>query len=210
MPAPRRSTGRPGLLTAGVLLSAAGAVTCLAKAGRFVASAPGSGPAELWSLAMAALGIAGLAAAAGARRSPGPAGLVMGMAGALALVLDLAGLSTAPRMLAGVVLLGAGALTAGSTATPAGGPRPVPAWARVAVGVGLAAHGAVGVLLLPLGLVAPGWAVLFLYLVWGGLLVVALRARERRPLVVSLAPLAAAAVAAATLAVGGSVLGWTA
>jgi hypothetical protein len=197
---------------AGAALAAAGALTCLAKTALFLASAPNSGPVAIWSSVMGVLGSAGLAAAAGAWWRPGLAAVGMGAVGTLVILLDLAGLSGPPRLLGGVALLAGGALTAGQVASPAAGKEQAggtKGLARVAVWVGLVAHAAVGVLLLPLGLVAPGWAVLLLYLVWGVLLVAALRARGERPWLVPATPLVALGVAVATLTLGASLLGWT-
>jgi hypothetical protein len=61
---------------------------------------------------------------------------------------------------------------------------------------------------LPLGLVAPPWAVIALLAAWAALLALAVRQR-RRPLVVLTAPAATAALAAGLLYVGGTFLGWT-
>jgi hypothetical protein len=66
----------------------------------------------------------------------------------------------------------------------------------------------VGLFLLPLGLVAPPWAVIALLTAWAALLAVAVRQRGR-PLLVFIAPAATAALAAGLLYVGGTFLGWT-
>jgi hypothetical protein len=79
----------------------------------------------------------------------------------------------------------------------------------VGVGVGAVAHGAVGLALVPLGLVAPAWAVLVLLVVWAALLAVAVRRRAGCPLLFLAAPLATAAITAATLYLGGTYLHWT-
>jgi hypothetical protein len=78
----------------------------------------------------------------------------------------------------------------------------------VAAAVGLLALMLDFLFLLPLGLVAPPWAVIALLAAWAALLALAVRQR-RRPLVVLTAPAATAALAAGLLYVGGTFLGWT-
>jgi hypothetical protein len=80
--------------------------------------------------------------------------------------------------------------------------------ASVAAAVGLLALMLDFLFLLPLGLVAPPWAVIALLAAWAALLALAVRQR-RRPLVVLTAPAATAALAAGLLYVGGTFLGWT-
>ncbi len=88
--------------------------------------------------------------------------------------------------------------------------RPHPRWA-VAVGwLAVVLHGAVGFLYLLSGLVAPGYGVLFLWALWGALLVVVLRLRTRRPLWTPALPVVAAVLWQAVLLFGGAVLGWQA
>lgn len=60
------------------------------------------------------------------------------------------------------------------------------------------------------GLVAPLWAIVALLIVWGSLAALALRWFTRRPWLVLLLPVVAAAVWFATLALGERVLGWQA
>jgi hypothetical protein len=55
--------------------------------------------------------------------------------------------------------------------------------------IGLAFHGLLGVLYLLSGLLAPIWAVLFLWTLWTGLLAVAIHQRTRRPAVVAVIPI---------------------
>jgi len=55
--------------------------------------------------------------------------------------------------------------------------------------IGLALHGLLGVLYLLSGLLAPVWAVFFLWTLWTGLLAVAIHQRTRRQVVVALIPI---------------------
>lgn len=54
--------------------------------------------------------------------------------------------------------------------------------------IGLALHGLLGVLYLLSGLLAPVWAVIFLWTLWTGLLAVAIYQRTRRQGVVAVIP----------------------
>ncbi len=77
--------------------------------------------------------------------------------------------------------------------------------------IGLVAHVAVGVFLyLPLGLLAPGWAIVLLNAVWAALLVTAIRIYRLAPAKVLLMPAIAIAVWFVTLQVGERFLGWSA
>lgn len=60
------------------------------------------------------------------------------------------------------------------------------------------------------GLVAPLWAIVVLLLVWAALAVLSLRWFTRRPWVVLVLPLIAAAFWFATITLGEQVLGWQA
>ena len=60
------------------------------------------------------------------------------------------------------------------------------------------------------GLLAPGWAVALLLIIWLALLIVAIRLlRRRRPLLVLLTPVAAYLIWLAALTAGEKWLGWT-
>jgi hypothetical protein len=192
----------PWLLAAAGLAGAGGAAL-LVKAGLAVAEG-----LLAWSAVIALTGLAGLAAALLTRSRPGRAAASMAAVGVLALIDDLAGASVPPRVLPGAILLAAAAAVAGGDAPPPG--RRVPPLAGMVAWAGLAAHGLVGVVLLPLGLVAPWWAVLALLVVWALLLALALRLRRRRPWLVPFLPATMAAIAAGVLYLGSSVLGWTA
>jgi hypothetical protein len=150
------------------------------------------------------LGVLGLAAALAGWSQPGRGALVAAAVGLVALVLDFVGLSGPPRVIPGAALLAGAAVTVGSSRPAA---RLAPP-ASVAAAVGLAAHALVGLLLLPLGLVAPPLAVIALLVAWAVLLALAVRQRGR-PLVVLTAPAATATLAAGLLYVGGTFLGWT-
>jgi hypothetical protein len=150
------------------------------------------------------LGALGIAAALGGRSRPQQVAPVAVAVGLLALVLDFLGLSGPPRVMPGAVLLAGAAVVSGSS-------RPavrLPPLAWVVAAAGLVAHALVGLLLLPLGLVAPPWAVIALLAAWAALLAVAVRQRGR-PLLVLVAPATSAALAAGLLYVGGAFLGWT-
>jgi hypothetical protein len=165
--------------------------------------AVGSRPAW-YSIPGLVLGALALAAAFGGRSRPERGASVAAAVGLLALVLDFLGLSGPPRVIPGAALLAGAAVASGSS-------RPgvrLPPLASVVAAVGLAAQALVGLLLLPLGLVAPPWAVIALLAAWAALLALAVRQR-RRPLVVLTAPAATAALAAGLLYVGGTFLGWT-
>jgi hypothetical protein len=192
----------PRLLVAAGLAGAGGAALLL-KAGLAVAEG-----LVAWSVVIALTGLVGLAAALLTRSRSGRAAASMAAVGVLALIDDLAGASVPPRVLPGAILLVAAAVVAGDDASAAG--RRVPPLARVVAWAGLVAHAVVGVVLLPVGLVATWWAVLALLVVWALLLALALRVRRRRPWLIAAFPTAMAAIAAGVLDLGGTVLGWTA
>jgi hypothetical protein len=75
--------------------------------------------------------------------------------------------------------------------------------------VALVAHLAIGVPLLSLGLVAPLWAIVIFWLLWGFMLWVLLRLRRRRPLLTLPVPIVTAAAVIGGLTLGGELLGWT-
>jgi hypothetical protein len=163
------------------------------------------GPRPVWhTIPGMVLGVLGLAAALAGWSQPGRGALVAAAVGLVALVLDFVGLSGPPRVIPGAALLAGAAVTVGSSRPAA---RLAPP-ASVAAAVGLAAHALVGLLLLPLGLVAPPLAVIALLVAWAVLLALAVRQRGR-PLVVLTAPAATATLAAGLLYVGGTFLGWT-
>ena len=83
--------------------------------------------------------------------------------------------------------------------------------ARVVGWIGVVLHLAVGVLPYAVsGLVAPVWAYPVLYVLWGALLVVAVRAARRSSPWALVVPVVAVAVWLAVISFGGAVLGWTA
>ena len=197
-PAPGSSQGWSA---AGTTLVVAGSAGLLGGNAWWLAI--GSRPAW-YSIPGLVLGALGLAAALGGRSRPERGASVAAAVGLLALVLDFLGLSGPPRVIPGAALL-AGAAVASRSSRP--GAR-LPPLASMVAAVGLAAHALVGLFLLPLGLVAPPWAVIALLAAWAALLALAVRQR-RRPLVVLTAPAATAALAAGLLYVGGTFLGWT-
>lgn len=190
-------------LGVGIGLYVLGSVVLLAGNGWLLAAELPE--ATAW-LAVPGLAMGGWSLAVGLRlrSAPGRAAAAGGL-GVAVLVLDLFGLSGPPRLIPGALLLAGAAVVAGSRGT-AGGRLPVPA--LVAVAVGAVGHAAVGLAILPLGLVAPAWAVLLLLVAWAALLAVAVRRRRSRPLLFLAAPVAAAALAAGTMYLGGTHLHW--
>ena len=195
--------GRPWL-GAGIGLYLLGSAALLA--GNALVLAAGLPEAAAW-LAVPGLVAGGVSLAVGLRLWSAPRWAAAAAAlGVLVLVLDLAGLSGPPRFIPGALLLAGAAVVAGSR-RPAG--RRLPPLSLVAVVAGAVAHAAVGLAIVPLGLVVPGWAVLLLLVVWAALLAVAVRQRGTRPLLFLAAPLATAAIAAGVLYLGGTYLHWT-
>jgi hypothetical protein len=170
----------PRLLVAAGLAGAGGAALLL-KAGLAVAEG-----LVAWSVVIALTGLVGLAAALLRRSRSGRAAASMAAVGVLALIDDLAGASVPPRVLPSAILLVAAAVVAGDDASAAG--RRVPPLARVVAWAGLAAHAVVGVVLLPVGLVAPWWAVLALLVVWALLLALAAAGAAQAPMARSRLP----------------------
>ncbi|GAA0797245.1 hypothetical protein [Spirilliplanes yamanashiensis] len=88
-------------------------------------------------------------------------------------------------------------------------PERAPWWARVIGWLGLVLHLALLFWYVASGLVAPGWAVLTLLVIWAALLVVAVRLRRRRPLLVPLVPVVGFLVWIGAITAGETWLGWT-
>jgi hypothetical protein len=88
-----------------------------------------------------------------------------------------------------------------------GSPSP---WARAAGWLGVIGHAALFFWYAASGLVAPGWAVAALLVLWAALFVVAILLRRRRPALTPLVPLAAVALWFLVVSAGGAWLGWTA
>jgi Flp pilus assembly protein TadB len=84
-----------------------------------------------------------------------------------------------------------------------------PWWVRLVGWLGLVAHLVLLFWYVASGLLAPGWAVLLLLLIWAALLVLALRLRRRRPLLTPLVPLVGLAVWFFGISAGEAWLGWT-
>jgi hypothetical protein len=82
--------------------------------------------------------------------------------------------------------------------------------ARVVGWLGLVGHAAIFFWYAASGLVAPGWAVAVLLLLWLALLVVGVWLRRNRPLLTPLVPVAAVALWFAVIAAGDAWLNWTA
>ncbi|GAC1325454.1 MAG: hypothetical protein NVSMB13_08630 [Mycobacteriales bacterium] len=86
--------------------------------------------------------------------------------------------------------------------------RRSPWWAQAVGWAGVALHIPVGFLYLGSGLIAPGYALLPLWALWAGLLVLAVRLLLRRPLLTPLVPVVAVALWAVVMAIGSQLLGW--
>lgn len=80
----------------------------------------------------------------------------------------------------------------------------------VAAVVAAAAQLIAGYLYLVSGLIAPGWAVIGLLVVWLALTVIGVRLALRRSYRVLLVPIVAATIWVITMWAGGALLGWTA
>jgi hypothetical protein len=78
------------------------------------------------------------------------------------------------------------------------------------LGLAVLGHLAIAPFYIGSGLVAPGWAVVSLYVVWLLLLVVLVLVWRRRPPAALLVPLGAAALVFAVITLGEQLLGWTA
>ncbi|MBD0292826.1 MAG: hypothetical protein ICV70_04525 [Jiangellaceae bacterium] len=167
-----------------------------------------SAGAEFGWIPLALLVLAGVAAIAGGATSlqkPAVGGLVLVGAGVLALALDAFGPSPPPRILPALVMWLAAAFALGAVpTTPAASP-----WAKAAVALGIAVHVVLAWPLAAFGLVVPLWALFLILLVWGSLLVVALRVRGERPWLVLAAPLLALGFALGTAILGSELFGWT-
>lgn len=85
-----------------------------------------------------------------------------------------------------------------------------PLWARIVGWLGLAGHAFLFFWYGSSGLVAPLWALIALMVVWGALLVLAIRLLRTRPVLVPLVPVAALVIWFAALSAGDAWLGWTA
>lgn len=173
----------------GVVLG--GVIAGLIELAKGVGGLPSCGGAGLLVGPLALVG-----AALAWRQSRGAVAPLLG-AGVAAVAVDVLCTPPPPHMLPGIALMVAGAF---AWEGPGGS---ILAW------IGLALHVLVGVPFLAVGLVAPWYGVLVMWICWVLLLVVALRLRSRRPWVTLAAPFAAAAVFLGTLWLGGTYLGWT-
>jgi hypothetical protein len=95
------------------------------------------------------------------------------------------------------------------TLSPSTSTSPSRPAARLALGAALALHLLAGWAYSVSGLVAPGWAVLSLGVVWLVLLAVLVRVWRRNPPLALLVPLLAAVLWFAALTAGEQLLGWT-
>jgi hypothetical protein len=86
----------------------------------------------------------------------------------------------------------------------------VPTWHRLAGWLGLILHGAVLIWYAASGLVAPGWAVAVLLVIWAAMAAVAVAVFRRRPVWVPLIPMTAAIIWFGAISAGEAFLNWTA
>jgi hypothetical protein len=94
-------------------------------------------------------------------------------------------------------------------ASPAAPARPASLGARIVGWVGVALHAATFFWYAASGLLAPGWAVAVLLVLWAALLVLAIWLRRTRPLLTPLVAVLAMALWFAILSAGEAWLGWT-
>lgn len=136
------------------------------------------------------------------------AALVLATAGLAAITADALG-SPPPRVLPGAVLVIAAAVALAAE-TVDHDPTPVTfTWARLVVWMGLGLHLVMGIPLIAVGLVAPGWAVTAMWAVWGALLFFTLRLRRTRPWPVLITPPTTAVFLVGALWFGERLLGWS-
>jgi hypothetical protein len=83
-------------------------------------------------------------------------------------------------------------------------------WVKAIGWVGLVGHLALFIWYAASGLVAPGWAVTLLLLIWTAFLALAIRLLVTRPLYVPLVPLTALLFWIMAISAGEAWLGWTA
>lgn len=218
--APGRSTQQ--VVAAG--LAAVGAVLLGTKAVRSFGPDPYGIVEPAAGLAVAVVSLVALAAAFAALRAPSAARMLTVAALLGSLLVDR--MPAAPPRLIPVLPLGLavgllfvpfsreggeagrGGRDGASDGLPA---RPHPWWAVALGWVGLALHAGVGAFpYLVSGLVAPPYGVLFLWALWGALLVVALRLRVRRPAWTPVVPIVAIALWRIVMLLGEAALGWQA
>jgi len=90
------------------------------------------------------------------------------------------------------------------------GTAATPWWARVIGWLGLILHLALLIWYVASGLLAPGWAVAILLVIWAALLVVAIQLLRRRPLLTPLVPMVGFIVWVSAITAGETWLNWTA
>jgi hypothetical protein len=83
-------------------------------------------------------------------------------------------------------------------------------WVKAIGWVGLVGHLALFIWYAASGLVAPGWAVAVLLLIWAAFLALAIKLLISRPLYVPLVPLTALLCWILAISLGEAYLGWTA
>ena len=210
MPPRVRAANGPPQSSARSIVAASLAGVGAALLGVKAAVAFGAGPedalAPLAGSFLALLAGAALAAGVSALRAPDLARMLLTVALGGALLGDFL-VAAAPRHLyllplaiaTGLVFIAPGTAEDGRSA-----------WADVLGWLGVVLHAAVGLLYLVSGLVVPAYGVLFLWALWAGLLVVALRLLRDQPSRTPVVPAVAAGLWLAIVHLGGVLLGWTA
>jgi hypothetical protein len=197
-------------LVVGTLLAVAGGVACLVKAWLLYfeeLSWPGGSRPAVGAGIYVVLGVVGIVAAWAARLHSGRAAQVLALAGLVAIVFALSA-TLVPRIIPGLLLLGAATMIFAHrrTVDPRQAASELDQWS---VAVGLVAHAVVGVLFAAVGLGAPPWAVLAVYVIWASTLALALRLRHTHPRLVVAMPVVAFAAMFALVSLGPKLFGWT-
>lgn len=173
------------------LLAAAGTAALVAQA------VIGSALAVPLALAIGAAALAATALRDGSSRALVAGGFALGIASFLA---DLALGAGPPRSIPGALLCAAGAAAAApATVTP-----------NVWVVLACVLQAAVAVPFLAIGLVAPGWAVAVVFVLWGTALALLLRVGASRPPLALAVPPLTFAVLLGMILLGGTIFGWQA
>ena len=206
----RSLTMRSSNLVVGTMLAITAGAACFVKAWLLyfgeLSWPSGSRPAVGAGIYML-LGVVGIVAAWGAGRHSGRAAQALALAGLIAIVFDL-GATLLPRIIPGLLLLGAAVITFGHrrATDPRRAASELDQWS---VGVGLVAHAVVGVLFAAVGLGAPLWGVLSVYVIWTSTLVLALHLRHTRPRLVLAMPVFAFTAMFALVSMGSRLFGWS-
>lgn len=187
-------------------LAGAGAALLGVKAVAAFGAGPDDALAPLAGSCLALLAGAALVAGVSALQAPDLARMLLAVALGGALLGDFL-VAAAPRHL---YLLPLAIATGLMFVTPGAAEGGRSTKANVLGWLGVALHAAVGLLYLVSGLAVPAYGVLFLWALWAGLLVVALRLLRDRPSRTPVVPVVAAGLWFAIVQLGGVLLGWRA